>query len=74
MRAIQKTAVERAAVAHAADGRAAGRVSMTNGSKNAHSSSVRRPRTTADLLHEDQLRIILSRVGGIPQLRFVHAT
>ena len=48
--------------------------SITNGSKNAHSSSLRRPRTNADLHHEDQLRIILSRVRGIPLSRFVHAT
>ena len=47
--------------------------SITNGSKYAHSSSLRRPRTTADLHHEDQLRITSHRVGGIPLVRFVHA-
>jgi hypothetical protein len=49
-------------------------VSMTNGSKNAHCSSVKSPRTTADLPHEDQLRITSNRVVGIPLMRFVHAT
>lgn len=47
--------------------------SITNGSKNAHSASLKRPRTIADLPHEDQLRIIPARVGGIPLTRFVHA-
>ena len=49
-------------------------VAITKGLKNAHSLSVRRPRTTADLPHEDQLRIMPRRVVGIPQSRFVHAT
>jgi hypothetical protein len=48
-------------------------VSMTNGAKNAHSSSLNRPRTKADLHRRDQLRITLPRVGGIPFRRFVHA-
>src|SRR6185437_13544928 len=50
-----------------------GPLSVTNGSKNAHSSSVKRPRITADLPHEDQRRITLRRVGGIPLVRFVLA-
>ena len=48
--------------------------SITNGAKNAHSSSLINPRTTADLLHEDQLQITPRRVGGIPLMRFVHAS
>jgi hypothetical protein len=40
--------------------------SVTNGSKNPHSSSVKRPRITADLPHEDQGRITPRRVGGNP--------
>ena len=50
-----------------------GPVSVTNGSKNAHSSSLSRPRITADLPHEDQCRITPRRVTGIPLVRFVHA-
>src|SRR6185437_5613789 len=50
-----------------------GPLSVTNGSKNAHSSSLSRPRITADLPHEDQRRITPRRVGGIPLVHFVHA-
>jgi len=50
-----------------------GPVSVTNGSKNPRSSSLRRTRITADLAHENQLRIIPVRAEGIPLLRFVHA-
>jgi hypothetical protein len=50
-----------------------GPLSVTNGSNNAHSSSVNRPRITADLPHEDQRRITSRRVGEIPLARFVHA-
>jgi hypothetical protein len=46
---------------------------VTNGSKNPRSSSLRRTRITADLAHENQLRIIPVRAEGIPLLRFVHA-
>jgi hypothetical protein len=45
----------------------------TNGRKNFHSSSLSKPRITADLPPEDQLRITSHRVGGIPLDQFVHA-
>jgi transposase len=50
-----------------------GPLSVTNGSKNAHSLSLSRPRITADRPQEDQRRITPRRVGGIPRGRFVHA-
>ena len=50
-----------------------GPVSTTNGAKNAHSSSLNRPRTKAELHRRDQLRITARRVGEVPRRRFVHA-
>jgi hypothetical protein len=73
VRAIQKTAFSVRRWSAGGRPRRAPR-SITNGSKNAHSSSLRSPRTKADLHHEDQLRITSLRVGGIPLARFVHAT
>jgi hypothetical protein len=48
-------------------------LSTTKGAKNAHSSSLRRPRITTGLPQEDPLRVTSNRVGGIPLVQFVHA-